>query len=200
MSNNVQGGFHPVDSLRCRARPYALDSGYATALFRGDVVTLVTGGTVAACTAGGGPLILGVIRDVEYYSSGKLIRDTYLPASTTYSPTTLWPSNTRTASRVWVYDDPNTEFWASVTSHAGTDTAAEIMGAVGSNMDLVATAGSTVYKQSNHVLDGNPIAGTAQFRIVASRRIPGNDLASAWWQARVQINEGFHAFHSTAGI
>jgi hypothetical protein len=200
MANTLFGGFHPVDALRVRARPYPVASGYGTALYRGDVVVLMTTGAVEAATAGDADLIVGVVKEVEYFVSGALYRDTYLPASTTYSPTTLWPGNTRSASRVWVYDDPNTEYWACCASHAGTDTVGEVLSARGANMDLVATAGNTVYRQSGHQLDGNPIAGAAQFRILEARRVVGNDMASANWQARVAINEGFHAFHSSAGI
>lgn len=200
MANVLQGGFHPVDALRARARPYPVASGYGTAIFRGDVVTLVTAGVCEICTAGDTDLILGVVKEVEYYSGGKLIRDRYVPASTTYSPTTLWPSNRRTATRIWVYDDPNTEFWACVSSAATTDTAAEVLAARGSNMDHTATAGNTTYKQSGFVLDGTAVAATAQWRILEPRIMPGNDLASVNWQARVIANEGFHVFHSQAGI
>jgi hypothetical protein len=67
-------------------------------------------------------------------------------------------------------------------------------------MDLVATAGSTVYRCSGYTLDGNPIAATAQFRINAVRRVPGRTYTSANLQVKCSVNEGFHAFHSAAGI
>jgi hypothetical protein len=200
MSNTLFGGFKPADAIRCRANPYPVNSSNGAALFRGDVVIAINSGVVAAATAGATD-ILGVCKEVAYYSGGKLIRDTYLPVTTVYSPTTLYPGNTRTASRAWVYDDPNTEYWACVASHADTDTAAEIYAARFANMDITATAGSTVYKQSGHVLDGAVVAaGAAQFRLLEARRIPGNDLTSANWQARVAINEGFHAFLDNVGM
>lgn len=201
MANVLFGGFKPVDGLKHRARPYPIASGYGTALFRGDMVTLVAAGTVEAATAGDADLVLGVIKEIEFNQNGKRIRDSYYPASSTYSPTTLWPGNTRTSAVAYVYDDPNTEFWGCVASHANSDTLAEVLAARGANMDITASAGSTVYKQSGHVLDGTVTAGTAKrVRITEPRRIVGNDLTAANWQLRFQICEGFHVFHSSAGI
>lgn len=198
MANTLRGGFHPVGGHSGRAATrYEVASSYGTALFRGDIVTLVTAGTVEAATAGGAPLILGAVKEVSYVVSGKRVFDTYLPATTVYSPTARGSVN---ATYVWVYDDPATEYWVCLASHAGTDTEAEVHATIGANMDLVATAGSTVYRQSGHTLDGNPIAGTAQFRIREIRRIPGRAPGDANLQVRVAINEGFHPFHSAAGI
>lgn len=198
MANTLRGGFHPVGGYTSRSTTrYEVASGYATALFRGDFVTLVTAGTVAASTAGDSALLLGAVKEVSYVLNGKRVYDTYLPASTTYSPTARGSTN---ASYVWVYDDPAMEYWVCMSSNAGTDTEAEVHAAIGANMDLVAGAGSTVYRQSGYTLDGNPIAGTAQFRIREIRRIPGRSPGDANLQVRVAINEGFHPFHSAAGI
>lgn len=197
MANILKGGFHIVDSTRWRARRYEVASGYATALFTGDLVTLVTAGTVEACTAGGAPLILGAVKTASYVANGQRQDSAYIPASTTYSPTSRGSVN---SSYVWVYDAPDAEYWVCVSSNTATDTAAEIYAAVGSNMDIVAGAGSTVYGQSGFTLDGNPIAGTAQCRILEVVRMPGNDLTAANFKLRVHINEGFHCFTSAAGI
>ena len=197
MANTLFGGFRPVYGQRSRATRYEVASGYGTALFAGDFVTLVTAGTVEACTAGGAPLLLGSIKELEYTLNGQRVRTTYVPASTTYTPTARGSKN---ATYAWVYDDPAMEYLVCLASHAGTDTEAEVHAAIGSNMDLVATAGNTVYRRSGFTLDGNPIAATAQFRINEVHRIPGRSLGSANLIVRVSINEGFHAFHSSAGI
>lgn len=197
-ANILFGGFHVTDAQRWRARRYEVVSGFATAIFRGDLVTLVTTGTVDLVTAGGAGLILGAVRDVSFVLNGKRVYDTMLPANTTYTPTSR---GSRTASYVWVYDDPTTEYWASVSSNSGTNTAALIYAAVGSNMDIIAGAGSTVYRQSGHTLDGNPIAATAQMRILETRRFPGNAIdGTANFQYRCKINEGFDPAFSAAGI
>jgi hypothetical protein len=198
MANLLRGGFHPRRSVGIPSPVrYEVASSYGTALFPGDVVTLVTAGTVEACTAGGAPLILGVISHVSYVLNGVRIPGPYIPATTVYSPTARGSIN---ASWVWVWTDPTIEYIACLSSHANTDTAAKIYAAVGSNMDIVATAGSTVYARSGHTLDGNPIAGTAQFRILEVLRDPANDLTSANARVVCQINEGFGTLNSAAGI
>ena len=198
MANVVYGGAHPVHEGAARCTRYEVASSYGTALFRGDWCIQEAGGTIEAATAGDTDLLIGVIKEVSYVTGGKRVFDTYLPATTVYSPTS---HGSRNASYVWVWDDPQTEYWMNVnTSHANTDTAAEVYGAVGCNMVIVATAGSTVYRRSGHTLDGAVVAATAQLRIKGVRRIPGNDLASVGFQVRVQINEGAHPVYSAAGI
>jgi hypothetical protein len=195
MANVLFGGFKPVLGLQARARRYEVASGNSTAIFRGDVVKADSAGVVDVAAAGNTDLV-GVVKEVEYTLSGKRVRAPYLPASTTYSPTARGSVN---ASYVWVYDDPAMEYWVCVSSHANTDTEAEVRAALFCNMDITAGAGSTVYGQSGHTLDGAVVAATAQFRILEIRRIPGNDLAAANFQVRCMINEGFHAFVDTAG-
>lgn len=200
MSNILRGGFRPKFAGIKGPRRYEVDSSNATAIFPGDVVTLTTAGIIAPCTAGGSPLIIGVVAACSYVANNRRVYGSYIPASTTYSPTTRGSKN---SSYAWVWDDPTIEWIASVASHSGTDTMAEIYAAVGSNMDIVATAGDTVYARSGHTLDGNPIAATAQFRIIEPYRDPVNDLSSSSqsnWKAVCQINEGFHVFNSAAGI
>lgn len=198
MANVIYGGFHPVDESKARATRYEVASSYGTAIARGDVMTVVTAGVAEVATAGDSDFITGVCKEVSYVSNGVRIYSTYMPATTVYSPTSR---GSRNASYVWVWDDPSIEYWVNVnTSHADSDTAAEVYALVGANMDHVATAPDSVYKRSNFTLDGNSIEATAQWRIKEVRRIPGNDLASIGFQLRVQINEGFHPFYSAAGI
>jgi hypothetical protein len=198
MANLVRGGFHPRRSpAGCSPRRYEVASSYGTALFPGDLVTLVTAGVVEAVSAGGAPLILGAVSHVSYVSNSVRVFGSYVPATTVYSPTTRGSAN---ATYVYVWDDPAIEYIANLAAHANTATAALIYASVGANMDIVAGAGSTVYGRSGHTLDGNPIAGTAQMRILEVLRNPANDLTSANAQVVCMINEGFHAFDSAAGI
>jgi hypothetical protein len=198
MANLVRGGFHPRRDVGIPSpRRYEVASSFGTAVFPGDVVTLLTDGTVALSSAGDTALILGVVSHVSYVLNSVRVPGPYIPATTVYSPTTRGSPN---ASWVWVWDDPNIEYIANLASHANTNTAAKIYAAVGSNMDLVATAGSTVYARSGFQLDGNPIAATAQFRILEVLRNPANDLTSANAQVVCQINEGEMPLESPAGI
>ena len=198
MANVLDGGFHPVNEGSARATRYEVASSYGTAIARGDVMTVVTGGVAEVCTAGDADLIAGVCKEISYVSDGKRIFSTYIPATTVYSPTSR---GSRNATYVWIWDDPDTEYWVNVnTSHADSDTAAEVYALVGANMDHVATAPDSVYKRSRFTLDGNSIEATAQWRIKAVRRIPGNDLSLIGFQVLVQVNEGFHPHYSAAGI
>lgn len=198
MSNIVRGGFHPRRDVGIPSpRRYEVASSYGTALFPGDVVTLLTDGTVAAVAAGDAALILGVISHVSYQGTLGRVFGPYIPATTVYAPTTRGSIQ---ASYAYVWDDPNIEYIACLASNANTNTAAKIYAALGSNMDIVAGAGSTVYGRSGHTLDGNPIAGTAQFRILEVLRNPANDLTSANAQVVCQINEGELPLESPAGI
>lgn len=194
MPNIPRGGFHPVDATKWKPRRYEVASGYGTALFPGDVCRLVTAGVVEAAAAGNADL-LGVIAWVSYVDgSGKRVYGGYVPASTTYSPTAR---GSRNATYVGVWDQPSIEYLAQVASAAGAATA---YAGVGANMDITATAGDTVYKRSNHELDGTFVAATAQFRILEILRSPAQDLASTRYLVKCMINEGFHAFFSAAGV
>lgn len=198
MSNFVRGGFHPRRTNGTSGpRRYEVASSYGTALFPGDFVTLLTDGTVAASTAGDAAFLLGCIAHVSYFSNNVRVFGPYVPATTVYTPTTRGSIQ---ATYVYVWDDPGIEYIANLASNTNTNTAAKIYAAVGSNMDLIAGAGSTVYGRSGYTLDGNPIAATAQFRILEVLRNPANDLTSANAQVVCMINEGFHAFDSAAGI
>lgn len=201
MSNLIRGGFRPRFPGIRGPRRYEVDSGYGTALFPGDVCTLVTAGTVQAASAGGADLILGVISHLTYVSSfNRRVYGSYVPASTTYSPTTAGSKN---ATYAWVWDDPLIEYIASVSSNAATDTKAEVLAAIGANCDIAVGAGDTNYSRSGHTLDGAVNTGTLRFRILDILRDPAQDISSASqsnWKAICMIDEGFHPFYSAAGI
>lgn len=194
MANVLKGGFHPIDATKWKPRRYEVASGYGTAIFPGDVMNLVTAG-VAEVAAAGNTTLLGVCAWVSYVGAdGKRVYGGYVPASTTYSPTAR---GSRNATYVGIWDQPGMEYMAQVASAAGAATA---YAGVGANMDITATAGDTVYKRSNHELDGTFVGATAQFRILEILRNPSQDLASTRYLVKCMINEGFHAFHSAAGI
>lgn len=197
MANTLFQGFHPDQCLYQKTTRYPVASAYGTALAKGDCLTLISDGTVTTATNGSADLILGVAKEFEYTDAlGKRVRNTYLPASTTYSGGAFG----RDQSWCYVYDDPNTEYWACFASHASTDTATEDETVVGANCDITVGAPSSVYRTSTHVLDGNPSVAVLRFRIVGARRVPGRTLGGANLHVKVRINEGFHPFHSTAGI
>ena len=197
MSNILRGGFHPRRGLKpvMSPRRYEVPSGYGTALFPGDLVTMDTTGTIKSIAAGSGT-ILGAISHVSYVATtGFRVYGPYIPASTTYTPTARGSSN---ASYAYVWDDPSIEYIASV---AVATTAALNYAGVGANMNVnISTAGSTVYGRSGHLLDGTYLASDGQMRILEMLRMPANDLTSQYQQVVCMINDGFHPFFSNAGI
>lgn len=200
MSNILRGGFRPKNPGVKGPRRYEVDSGFGTAVFPGDVVTLVTAGTVQPASAAGADLILGVVAYCSFVSNSVRVYGSEIPASTTYTPSTRGSKN---ASYAWVWDDPNIEYIASVASNAATNTLATVLASVGANMDITATAGSTIYHRSGHVLDGNPLTTLHRFRILDILRDPVQDISSASqsnWKAVCTINAGFHPYYSSAGI
>jgi hypothetical protein len=195
MSNIARGGFRPLHPGMHKARRYEVDSNFGTAIFPGDVVTLVTAGTVQPASAGGADLILGVVSACTFVQSGVRVYGSHIPANTVYSPSTRLSKN---ASYAYVWDDPEIEYVASVS---GTNTAATVAAMIGANADILATAGDTIYRRSNHQIDGASVTtGTLRFRILDILRDPAQDLTSANWRAIVKINEGFDPMFSQAGI
>lgn len=204
MSNILKGGFHPRRGLRAVPSPrrYEVASGYGTALFPGDAVVFqaatsgLNSGTIMAAGAGSGK-ILGVIAHVSYVATtGFRVYGPYIPASTTYTPTSRGSGN---ASYAYVWDDPSIEYIACV--NVGTTAALNYAG-IAQNMNLfTSTAGSTVYGRSGHQLDGT-YQGTAdaQFRIIEMLRSPFNDLTSQFQTVVCRINDGTDPFMSNAGI
>ena len=195
MANILRGGFHPRRGTGQVPRPrrYEVASSNTLAVFAGDAVDLVTAGVVYPAIAGTAT-VLGIVAHCSYVSGGVRIYSNYIPAATVYSPTAR---GSKTASYAYVWDDPSIEYVVDV--NVATTDALNRAG-VGANMDLIATAGSTVYGRSGHLLDGTYVAGTAQFRIIEMLRQPGNDLASVNQKVVCMINEGFVNLLSAAGI
>jgi hypothetical protein len=197
MATNIQrGGFHPRRGIGQIARPrrYEVASGNSTAVFAGDVVTITTAGVVQPTTAGDTDLALGVVAHTSYWGTLNRIYSNYIPASTTYTPTSRGSIQ---ASYAYVWDDPSIEYIVDVD--VGTTAALNYAG-LGANMDLIASAGSTVYGRSGHHLDGTYVAGQAQFRIMEMLRRADNDLTLQYQKVSCRINEGSDPFLSLAGI
>jgi hypothetical protein len=192
MANILRGGFH-IRRGKGQPRRYEVASNNTLAVFAGDAVDLVTAGVVYPAIAGTAT-VLGVVSHCSYVVNGTRVFSNYIPASTVYSPTARGSKN---ASYAYVWDNPDNEYIVDV--NVATTEALNRAG-VGANMDLLATAGSTVYGRSGHLLDGTYVAGTAQFRIIEMFRQPGNDLTAVDQKVVCQINEGFHAFFNAAGI
>lgn len=90
MANTFRTGFYPADSQRAEYRLYPIAAGNGTNVFVGDVVSAITGGTVAPAAAADTTILLGTV--VELFDNqsppvpvgmwASTASTKYLPAST----------------------------------------------------------------------------------------------------------------------
>lgn len=165
----------PVN-MHTRKRP--VDSSNATAIFQGDFIILEDDGNVAPYTGSGGGNLLGVcVGVVVSRTVSQTEHPGYLPATT--------------AGNILVAEGPDLLFEIQEDNDGTALTSA----AIGSNADVLATAGSTTTGQSAHELDrststdGSP--GTAQLRLI--QLVEAEDNAHGdWAKWIVRINEHVH--------
>ncbi len=152
-------------------RLYYHDSGDATAIFVGDLVTATgesyfynQGGVVQSlpivAQSATGDVFQGVCVGILPITRDSAI---YAPASTGVA--------------VFVCDDPNAEFWVQ-DNNAGTPLTADD---IGLNVNVLVNAGSTVTGMSGMVLNNGTEANTntLDLRILGQWQSPDNDLGSA---------------------
>jgi hypothetical protein len=200
MANISRTGFWPVDTLtsshEVHVRRQEVASSNATAIFVGDALISVAGGTVLPTTAGGG--VYGVAQGVSYVTGGKRISAKYVPITTTYSPTARGSEN---ATYCFFYDDPGTTFEGQFAT-ALTSSAYQY---IHNNVDIVATAGSVTTGISGHTLNHVGVTtATMDFRIIQLADIrPDEDVTAANQHAWVQMNRataGANPFLTVTGV
>jgi hypothetical protein len=182
-------------------------SGYATAIFNGDVLKRVNDGTAAVAAAGDAPF--GIAIGGRYKDSTGTVRSgPYIPASLTYSGTATLSNQEATV--VFVIPLGPTEIFEVDCSTATT--AATAASYVGNNCDHgVGSGGSTASGVSSHILNtatgGNggttPGTGAATFRIEEISLYGGsdiNDVTAANWRALVSLNESTEPPYTTTGV
>jgi hypothetical protein len=192
MANMVIGGLRWVKTRRgansepVELRPVA--SAYATGIFRGDPLKLVSDGTVAVAAAG--ESVYAVADGAMQYrnGAGQVVAGTFLPAATTYTgaPHVSNPQ----ASVVRCTPVMGQVFEGSCNTLAATVTVAQ--GQMGNNAELAAGAGgSTTTGRSSFVID-NSTTGTAtmQVRLLEISSAGDNDVTAVNWLALVEFNEG----------
>jgi len=150
-------------------RQLVIASGYGTSIFYGDVVTIVSGGTIQKDTGTTTATPCGVFLGCSYVNAqGQVIFQQYFPASTT--------APTGTVISAFVADDPDQLY--KVVNVAGTtadDTSSGLLPAflgrtmIGSNAQLVQNAGSTATGDSKvaiYTAAGQTTTATLPIRIV----------------------------------
>lgn len=173
---NAPNGLIPVKKLDGSAwtgatNSYPITSTYATALFRGDPVTILSDGTLGVGVAGAA--CVGVFWGVKYIDS------TGTPKFMSY-----WPGNpgvlTGSSVEALVIDDPNTVFTAQETNGSGAAGTPLALADVGLNINFLYTAGSTATGQSAVSLNNatENTTDTLNCKILALDPTPGNAVGN----------------------
>jgi hypothetical protein len=188
-------GLKPVG--RVDGMPYAgatrqvqIASGYAANIFAGDIVQIDTNGQciVSAVTTSTSVFVAGVFLGCSYTN----------PSTKQKLFAQYWPTGTVAADAfAIVVDDPMAVFKVAVCS-AGTTMATVARDAIGSNVTVLQTAGSTATGDSNvSVLSTSPGTTATVLRVidVVTDTAP---TASTFSEVLVKINN--HQYNSTTGI
>jgi len=193
---NAPNGFIPVKKLDGSAwtgatNPYQITSTYATALFRGDPVTILTDGTLGVGVAGA--TCVGVFWGVKYTDSTGVVKFM-----------NYWPGNpgvlTGSVVEALVIDDPNTVFSVQETNASGAAGTPLALADRGLNINFLYTSGSTSTGQSAVSINNASEAdtNTLNCKILQLDPTPGNAVGSfANWL--VTINNHFYR-GGTTGI
>lgn len=194
-------GFKPVNRLD--GLPYAgairqipIAAGYATAILNGDTVSVNTSGYLIAKTATNSGDSVGVLVGCSYInSSGQPVAGQYYPASQSTSTALAFG---------FVVDDPNAVFRVCATTAGSTTPAAYDRSIVGSNVPMVAGAGSTTTGDSAYGIDGSAAAttNTLPIRVIDvvpdTATGPANASATTYYEFLVKFN--LHQYTDTTGI
>ncbi len=170
-------------------RHYGIASGYATSIFNGDAVKLVTGGTVERDTFDAAMTPIGVFVGCSFTdpSTEQKTFKQYYPASTVASDI-----------EAYVVDATDVLFKAAVVS-SGTTIGDLAITDIGANVAGVDNTGSTITGNSKCAIsDTSATTNTLPFRIVSLVEETKNS-SGGYTEALVKWNAG-HQFNSTTGV
>jgi hypothetical protein len=170
-------------------RHYGIANAYNTAIFRGDAVRIVAGGTIERDAADNAMTPIGVFMGCSYTDPGQnqKIFKQYYPASTAAADIVAY-----------VADDPNLLFKVAIVS--GTTVIGSMATTdIGANGELVDNTGSTITGNSKvGLLETSAATGTFPVRIV--ELVPETvNSAGNFTEALVKWNAG-HQFGATTGV
>ena len=193
-------GLKPIN--RVDGLPYAgairqipIAAGYATAILNGATVKL-SGGYLVADTSTNAATPCGVLVGCQYVnSSGQTVQGQYYPAS---------QSTAANPAYAYVVDDPNALFRVAATTAGSTTPAAYSRDIVGSNVAMVAGAGSTITGDSAYGIDGSSSNTTNTLPLRVIDVIPdtatGSASASATTYYEFLVKFNLHQYDSTTGV
>jgi len=185
-------GFQPIN--RVDGMPYAgatrqinIASNYNTAIFAGDLVVVVTGGTLEKFTGTTTGSPVGVFMGVQYVNAqGQTVQAQYYPGTSVSNAV------------AYVVDDPVAAFKVAVTNGSSVMSSAA-RAAIGSNMSVVQGAGSTIYGDSGQSVLAGSEATTAALPIRVIDVVPATATGTdTFVELIVKIN--LHQYNNTTGV
>jgi hypothetical protein len=209
MANLTKGGFRPWGTFSGGSgvfpgtKTVEVASGYGTNIFSGDILTTVSDGTVVQAAAGDAAKFIGVALGFSYVISGRREPMPYLPASTTFTPSTVGSPTASYIDMMPLTADLILEVDGNAA--APTPTPAGVIGLIGENCDLTAaTSGDTTTGMSGMCLDLSTHNTTTKcFRIIGVSEYPHftlNDVTLTRCKFLVVLNQGFYPPYTTSGI
>lgn len=185
-------GAEPIGTLSAsgsftgKVRHLKIASNYGTAIFYGDFVKTVAAGTIEKDTGTTTLTPTGVFMGCSYTdpTTNQPTYSQFYPASTVASDI-----------KAYVLDDPNV-----LMKMQGDDSLAQT--AIGNNVAIVQTAGSTSIGRSKNAVDSSTIAATTAtlpLRIIDFVDGPDSSVGDAYTDVIVKFNAG-HQYDNTTGV
>tara|TARA_A100001391_G_scaffold191411_2_gene164731 strand:+ start:1523 stop:2104 length:582 start_codon:yes stop_codon:yes gene_type:complete len=185
-------GAEPIGTLSAsgsftgKVRHLKIASNYGTAIFYGDFVKTVAAGTIEKDTGTTTLTPTGVFMGCSYTdpTTNQPTYSQFYPASTVASDI-----------KAYVLDDPNV-----LMKMQGDDSLAQT--AIGNNVAIVQTAGSTSIGRSKNAVDSSTIAATTAtlpLRIIDFVDGPDSSVGDAFTDVIVKFNAG-HQYDNTTGV
>src|SRR5512138_2546094 len=165
MANLNLGGYEPVGTINggmgVLPSTFMVEvaNNYATALFKYDVLIPVSDGTCAIAAAANNGLLAYVAQGFSYVISGKRTPKPYLPANTTFTPTTVGSAQASHVEVTMIM--PDVIFAVCGDDATTVTTVAGAIAMIGENADLVTGTGNTQSGRSAMLLDISTHATTA---------------------------------------
>ena len=177
-------------------RQIPVAASYATAILNGDTVAVNTTGFLVAKTTTNSGSSVGVLVGCQYVnSSGQTVQGQYYPAAASTSGSLAFG---------YVVDDPNAIFRVAATTAGSTTAAAYDRDIVGSNVAMVAGAGSTTTGDSAYGIDGSSSNTTNTLPLRVIDVVPDTATGAAssstttYYEFLVKFN--LHQYNSTTGV
>ena len=190
-STATPSGAEPIGTLSAsgsftgKMRSIAIAASYATNIFYGDFVKLVSSGTVEKDSGTATLTPVGIFVGCSYTdpTSGQYVNSQYWPAS-----------NAATDAVAHVIDDPNVLFRMQADGSVAQTN-------LGNNAGVVQTAGSTSIGRSKNALDQSTLAttNTLPLRVVDFVDGPDSAVGDAFTDVICKFNAG-HQYGNTTGV